>query len=146
MFILQQVEKLLFFFITWDILRFLLPSEQNVLNCASWRRFKLISNRPTNLALVRTSMMLNTSKRAVPLPPCRRQGGKKYSSYSFLISAPYSLCPRGRNPGIHCIGVWAGLRAGLKQRLEKNPLPLPGYPGRPVCGETLYWLSCLRSC
>jgi hypothetical protein len=27
------------------------------------------------------------TNKAVPLPPCRRQGGRKYSSYSFMTSA-----------------------------------------------------------
>jgi hypothetical protein len=67
------------------------------------------------------------------------------SYYSFLTSAldwvsgqrhaQAALYPRERTPGIHWIGGWVGLRAGLH-----TPLPLPGIEPRPhgcpVCSQT----------
>jgi hypothetical protein len=59
---------------------------------------------------------------------------------------PQRFSPGERTPGTHCIGGWVGPRAGLDTEARgKTLLPLPGIerrsPGRPVCSQTLYWLS-----
>jgi hypothetical protein len=51
-----------------------------------------------------------------------------------------------RTPGTHCTGGWVGPRVGLDTEARGKILsPLPGIethsPGRPVCGQRLYWLS-----
>jgi hypothetical protein len=61
--------------------------------------------------------------KAVPLLTCRRQRRRKYSSYSFLNSAPDGVSGQhhdtaaiyrwGKDPDIHWTGGWVGLRAGL---------------------------------
>jgi hypothetical protein len=60
--------------------------------------------------------------KAIPLPPCRRQGEKKvYSSYSFFTSAlgdrsvsrSGSALPPEKDPGTDWMGGWVGLRRGL---------------------------------
>jgi hypothetical protein len=83
------------------------------------------------------------------------KGERKYSAYLFLTLAvpevtsqhhkPFALYPQGKDPISHCIGGWVGLRAGLDSETRgKNSLPLPGMElSRPVCSQTLYWLSYL---
>jgi hypothetical protein len=89
------------------------------------------------------SQVQRVIKRAVPLPPCRRQGGE-YGSYSFLTSeldgsgqrhAQAALYPQERNPGTHWVGDWVGLRAGLDTEARGKILCLcqGSSPGRPVC-------------
>jgi hypothetical protein len=52
-----------------------------------------------------------------------------------IMLQPHSI-HRERTPGTNWIGDWVGLRA------EISPLPLPGInTGRPICSQTLYWLS-----
>jgi hypothetical protein len=73
-------------------------------------------------------------RKAVPLPPCRRQGERLYSSYSFLTSILYGMSgqrhaliarsPWGKDPGTHCIGGWVGLRAGLNTEARGKNLCL----------------------
>jgi hypothetical protein len=92
----------------------------------------------------------------VPLPPCRHQGERRYSSYSFLASAldgvsgqrhtPAGLYPRRKDPWYPLnrrLGrpqTWSGHRG-----YRKDLSPLPGIesrsPDRPVCSQTLQWLS-----
>jgi hypothetical protein len=66
-------------------------------------------------------MKLHVKVKAVPLLPCRHQGGEGYSSNPFLTSAldgsewhtPAVLYPQESTPSTHWIGGWVGLRAGL---------------------------------
>jgi hypothetical protein len=66
---------------------------------------------------------------------------------------PAALYPGKKTPGTHCTGGWVGpswVPAGLDTEVTgKILLPLPGIeprsPGRPVCSQTLYWLSYLGS-
>jgi hypothetical protein len=71
------------------------------------------------------------------LPLHKRQGGEKYSSYSFLTSAldwmsgqrraPTSLYPRERSPRTQWTGGWMGLQSwSAHRRWRKSPLSLPG--------------------
>jgi hypothetical protein len=95
----------------------------------------------------------NHVSKAVPLPPCRRQRGEKYSSYSFLTSAlegvsgqshaPDALSPQKRTPGSHWTGGWVGLRAGLDTEARTKILCFcPGSnPGVPASSQSLYWLK-----
>jgi hypothetical protein len=82
-----------------------------------------------------------------------RQGREKYSSYSFLTSKLYGgewsatcsgrvLLPE-RTPGTHWTRGWVGLRAGLdtEARGEIRCFCRGSNPIRPVCSQTLYWLS-----
>jgi hypothetical protein len=80
----------------------------------------------------------------------------------FLISVSYKFCfdtqehlastnvsrscralPLGKGPGVHWIGGWAGLRAGLDTEAGAKIfyLCLGSRTGRPVCSQTLYRLS-----
>jgi hypothetical protein len=51
--------------------------------------------------------------------------------------------PRERTPGTHCTGSWAGPRASLDAKARGKILCLcrGSNPDRPVCSQTLYWLS-----
>jgi hypothetical protein len=81
--------------------------------------------------------------RAVPLPPCRRQGGgggiapthywpRHYTRVSGQRHAPAALCPR--EFGIHCTGGWVGHRAGVDTEDRGKALCLwrGSNPGLPV--------------
>jgi hypothetical protein len=92
-------------------------------------------------------IVTNTVHKAVLLPPCRRQGGEEYASYSFLISALYDVCvcvvsvmprpglsPGKRTPGTHCTGGLVGLRAGLDTEARgKILLPVSAFELRSSC-------------
>jgi hypothetical protein len=99
---------------------------------------------------------VNVKCKAVPLPPYKRQGERKYSSCSLLASAidgvtgqrraPAALYPRERTTGTQWTGDWVGLRAGLDTEARGKILsPLAGIepqsPSCPVRSQTLYWLS-----
>jgi hypothetical protein len=87
------------------------------------------------------------------IPTTLHQGGRKYSSYSFLTSAldgdewsasrPGCALPLRKTPGTHWIAGWVGLRAGVDRQARGNVLcPCRGSnPGRPVCRLTLYLLT-----
>jgi hypothetical protein len=87
--------------------------------------------------------------KAVPLPPCRRKEGEQYSSYSFLTSTldggewlasrPGRALPRRKDLCYHWIGGWGASELVWTQRLKI--LCRGSTPGRPVCSQTLYWLS-----
>jgi hypothetical protein len=94
-----------------------------------------------------------TKSKAVRYTPWRRLGERRYSFYSFTISAldggqwsaslPGRALPPGKGPPVPIrqeIG-WAP-EPVWTQTLEKNPLPLSGIeshsPGRPVRSQTLY--------
>jgi len=71
---------------------------------------------------IKKIQLRNLQSKAVPLPPCTRQGEKKYSSYSFLTSAldgvsgqrhAAAFYLREWIPGIHLIGRWLDIIAGL---------------------------------
>jgi hypothetical protein len=73
--------------------------------------------------------MVWQKSKTVPLPPCRRQGGEEYSSYSFLISALDGvngrhalavLTPGERTLSTHWIGGWVGLSAGLDTKARRK--------------------------
>jgi hypothetical protein len=76
--------------------------------------------------------------------PWQRLGERRYSSYSFTISAldgvssqcyaPAALCPGERTPGTHCTGGWVGPRAGLDTEDRGKILCLcrESNPDRPV--------------
>jgi hypothetical protein len=78
-----------------------------------------------------------------------------YSSYSLLTSAidggewsssrPGRALPRGKDPRYPLYRRLGGSQRLCAQRIEEKSLPLPGIeprsPGRPVCSQTLYWLS-----
>jgi hypothetical protein len=51
--------------------------------------------------------------------------------------------PTERTPGTHCTGGWVGLRPGLDTEDRGKILCIwrGSNPGRPVCSQTLYWLS-----
>jgi hypothetical protein len=78
------------------------------------------------------------------------EGGRRYSSYSFLTSAldgvigqrhaPAALYPGERTLGTHCSGGWVVLRAGLDSEVREKILCLcrESNPGRPVRSQTLY--------
>jgi hypothetical protein len=78
-------------------------------------------------------------------------GERRYSSYSFLISARWvvSVRPRPRfTPGetahgTHCTGGWVGLRAGPDADCRGKFFCLwrGSNPVGPVRSQTLYWLS-----
>jgi hypothetical protein len=92
--------------------------------------------------------------------PTTRHGGAwgkmRYSSYSFMTSAldggewsrsrPGRALPPGKGPPVPIVqeAGWAP-EPVWTQRLEENPLPLPGIeprsPGRPALSQTLYCLS-----
>jgi hypothetical protein len=57
--------------------------------------------------------------------------------------APAALYSRESTPGTHWIGGWLGLRTGPNTEARGNILYLcrVSKPGRPVCSQTLYWLS-----
>jgi len=58
-----------------------------VLSRPTWNRLRL-ATAVWWVCLWRMEWLKQKQKReVVPLPPCRRQGGEKYSSYSFLTSA-----------------------------------------------------------
>jgi hypothetical protein len=63
--------------------------------------------------------------KAVPLPPCERQGGEKVlylllitdngTRWGYVVSVTPRprFTPGERTPGTHCTGGWVGPRAGL---------------------------------
>jgi hypothetical protein len=81
------------------------------------------------------------------------KGERRYSSHSFFTSAldgdGWSTSRHGRSlprkstPGTRWVGVWMGLRAGLDVEARGKLICLcqRSNPGRPVCSQTLYWLS-----
>jgi hypothetical protein len=100
--------------------------------------------------------MSSLKAKAVPVHTRRRLEQRNYSSYSFSTSTldvgEWSASRPGRSltpgKGLPVLIVqeagWAPEPLWI-QRLEKNPLPLPGIeprsPGRPGRSQTLYWLS-----
>jgi hypothetical protein len=68
--------------------------------------------------------------KTVLISPCRRQGERKYSSYSLNLDTGWNelsasrsghTLSAGKNPSSHFIGGWVGLRAGLDTEAgEKN--------------------------
>jgi hypothetical protein len=105
--------------------------------------------------------------KAIPLFAMQALMGEiRYSSYSFSTSAldevsgqrhaPAVLYAWEWTPGIHRIGGWMGLRAGMDTEAGGKILYLrqASNPGRPVCSQTLYWLSypsslltcCINAC
>jgi hypothetical protein len=89
--------------------------------------------------------------KAVPLPPCRRQGERKCSFYILLNSAldggewstsraGRAFTPGEKTPGTHCTGGWVGPRAGLdtEDRGKIFCLCRGSNPGFPVCSQALY--------
>jgi hypothetical protein len=86
--------------------------------------------------------------------PCRHQGGEEMQVLIVLdlgtimgVSgqrhAPDAIYLQEKTPGTHWIGGWVDLRAGLDREVKGKILrPCQGLnPGRPVCSQTLYWLS-----
>jgi hypothetical protein len=73
-------------------------------------------------------------------------GERKYSFYSLLTSAldPAALYSWERTSSTNWIGGWVGLKAGLDTEARVKILCLcrGSNSGRPVCSQTLYWLSC----
>jgi hypothetical protein len=74
--------------------------------------------------------------KAVPLPPCRRQGWEEYSSYSFLTSAldegewsasrPGRTLPSGKDPRCPLVRRLGGPQRWLDTEARgKHLLPLP---------------------
>jgi hypothetical protein len=71
------------------------------------------------------------------LRPCRLQGERMYSSYSFLIfaldglrgnrHASAALYPRERTPGTHWTGGWVVLELVWTRRLEEKSFASAGY-------------------
>jgi hypothetical protein len=57
--------------------------------------------------------------------------------------APAVIYPQEKVPGTHCTGGWVGLRAGLDTDARGKILCVcwESNHGRPVCSQTLYWLS-----
>jgi hypothetical protein len=48
------------------------------------------------------------------------------SSWRWVVSFTcLPLCPRGKNPGTHCLGGWLGLRAGLDNMVKWKFLTPP---------------------
>jgi hypothetical protein len=62
--------------------------------------------------------------------------------------APAALYSRERSADAHCMGCRVGVRAGLDTEVrEKILCPSRGSnPCRPVCSQTLHWLSNPSSC
>jgi hypothetical protein len=99
------------------------------------------------------NLYVNVKSKAVPVRHAGAKGERSYSSYSFLISAldgsELSVSPsgrtlfRGNDPAIHCIGGWVGIRIGLDREATGKVLFLCRglNPSRPVCSQTLHWLS-----
>jgi hypothetical protein len=96
--------------------------------------------------------LLGCSSKAVPLHTMQRLRGGTYidSSYPFLTSAqdvgewwssgPSRALSQGEHPGTHWIGGWVGLRTDLNTE-DKSFISWGSNPGRPVCSQSLYWLS-----
>jgi hypothetical protein len=87
--------------------------------------------------------------KTVLLLPCRPQGWRKYSSYSFFISTldvllsaslPGALYPRERTFVTRWTGGSVGLGAGLDTEDRGKTLCFcsSSKTGRPVCSQTLY--------
>jgi hypothetical protein len=73
---------------------------------------------------------MSSLRKAVPIPPCWRQGERRYSSYSLpqhwmsgRRHAPAALYTLERTPGTHWIGDWVGLSWSGHRGYRKNPLP-----------------------
>jgi hypothetical protein len=88
----------------------------------------------------------NSNKnKAVPLLPCRRQGGDEVQVVLILdlgtkCERVVSVTSRSLfTPGTHCTGGWVGPRAGVDTEARGSN------PGRPVCSQTLYWMSYISS-
>jgi hypothetical protein len=98
------------------------------------------------------SRLCKRKSKAVPLHAMEALGGE-YSSYSFSTSVlgggkwsasrPSRALPPGKGPPVTIVqeAGWAP-EPVWTQRLEENPLPLPGIeprsPGRPVRSQILY--------
>jgi hypothetical protein len=98
--------------------------------------------------------------------PWRCLWREEYSFYSFTTSAldggewsvsrPSCALPSEKDASTHRTGGWVGPRASLDTKARgRIPSPLPGMEpqstGRPVCSQTLYWLSylaprCVHTC
>jgi hypothetical protein len=91
--------------------------------------------------------------KAVPLPPCRGQGGEDVKLlFIFYLGTRWgwavSFTPRprftsGKDKGTHWIEGWVGLRAGLDTEAKEKILCIcrGSNLGRPVCSQTLNWRS-----
>jgi hypothetical protein len=55
--------------------------------------------------------------------------------------APAALFPWERITGAHWVGCCVGFGAGLDTEVREEILCWGSNPGRPVCSQTLYWLS-----
>jgi hypothetical protein len=105
-------------------------------------------------------VLFHKVKAKVKLSRHRHAGdnGKRRYSSSFLslaldgVSGQHhvlaELYPWERTSSTHWIGGWVGLRTSLNTEATGKILCLcqGSNPGRPVCSQTLYWLSCLSSC
>jgi hypothetical protein len=86
--------------------------------------------------------------KVIPIHAMEAFGGeRRYSSNSFLTwtldGDEWSASRPGRVLPTHCTGGWVGLRAGLDAEARGKILCLcrGSNPGRPVCSQSLYWLS-----
>jgi hypothetical protein len=68
---------------------------------------------------------------------------QQYMAVGGQRHAHAALYPGERTTGTHCTGGWLGLKAGLDTEATEKILCLCRglKPGRPVCSQTLYWLS-----
>jgi hypothetical protein len=72
---------------------------------------------------------------------------RHYMGWVVSVTPWPRFTPKERTSGTHWIGGWVGLIAGLDtETREKILCPCRrSNPGRPVCSQTLYWLSYPRS-
>jgi hypothetical protein len=91
---------------------------------------------------------LSAVSKTVSLPPCRRQGERKFTSYSFLTSALYWVS--GQRHALAALYPWypsdgrlGGPQSWSGHRGYRKCLCLCWglNPGHPACSQTLYWLS-----
>jgi hypothetical protein len=106
-----------------------------------------------NCSFLRTVLCTYRSKiKAVPLPPCRLQGERKYSSYSFLTSALQLVCgQRHVLPALysrertHGTGQEAGWASELvwTESLQEKSFPSAGNrtPVVQSVVRQLYWVT-----
>jgi hypothetical protein len=93
---------------------------KSVISVREWPKTMHTADHISTLAIVQF-----VSKRVVSITPWPR------------------FTPGERTPGTHCTGGWVGPRAGLDAEARGKILCLyrGSNPSRPVCTQTLYWLS-----
>jgi hypothetical protein len=95
----------------------------------------LLQSPVFELSLVHTASVLYTALKLSDYKPRRRLGERRYSSYSFAISAldggewsasrpGRAFTPGERTSGTHCTGGWVGPRAGLDTEARGKPFGL----------------------